>query len=329
MALKRVVFNPMILDVHGSTSYSFGMVFLVPADLEPSLLHPLPAGLELATLAKDGTLSTNAKEAEFVLAPYGGAKHMFPLLPQMPNIKVIQTFTAGVDWIVDKIPAHITLCDAAGVHDIPVSEWIMAGILGAYKRFPEFRDFQREQRWAYQFTEDLEGSSILFLGYGSIAKATERRLAPFEVSFIKVARTAREDVYAFSELLGLLPKADIVINLLPHTPETHRLFSAEHVAAMKQGAVYVNAGRGRTVDQDALVAAIKAQQIRLVTDVSDPEPLPEGHALWSLPGVFITPHIAGSTPKLYQRGVKLALEQLNRYIRGEPLINVVNRAYGY
>lgn len=305
------------------------MVFLVPAELEPALFQPLPEGVELAYLAKDGTLSDNAKDAEFVLAPYGGARHMFPLLPQMPGIKVVQTFTAGVDWIVDKLPPHVTLCDAAGVHDIPVSEWIVGGILGAVKRLPEFRDFQREQRWAYQWIDDLEGSTVLFLGYGSIAKAAERRLAPFEVDFIKVARTARGDIHAFSELLELLPRADVVINLLPHTPETHRLFSAAHVAAMKPGAVYVNAGRGRTVDQDALVAAVRAQQIRLVTDVTDPEPLPEGHPLWSLPGVFLTPHIAGSTPKLYRRGVKLALEQLGRHLRGEPLINVVSREQGY
>lgn len=305
------------------------MILLVPEGTDPTYLKGLPDSVEIAHLPKDGALSPQALQAQFAVAPYGGAKHFFAELPNLGALKVVQTLTAGVDWILPRMPPHLTLCDAAGVHDTPVSEWIVAGILGAIKKFPEFRDAQREQRWAYGWVGDLEGATVLFLGYGSIAKATEKRLAPFEVGFIRVARTAREGVYALADLGRLLPQADIVVNLLPYTPQTDKLVRAEHFAQMKPGALFVNAGRGKTVDQEALVGAIKAKQVRLVSDVTTPEPLPEGHPLWSLPEVFLTPHMAGSTHKLLERGYRLVREQVGRYVRGEPLLNIVQAEKGY
>ncbi|GEM86995.1 2-hydroxyacid dehydrogenase [Meiothermus granaticius] len=305
------------------------MILLVPEGTEARYLQGLPQSVEIAYLPKEGPLPEQALRAEFAVAPYGGAKHFFTVLPQLAALRVVQTLTAGVDWILPKMPPHITLCDAAGVHDTPVAEWIVGAILGAVKKFPEFRDAQREGRWAYQWVDDLEGSTVLFLGYGSIARATERRLEAFGVHFLRVARTAREGVWALTELPNLLPQADVVINLLPYTPQTEGLFGAELVAQMKPGSLYVNAGRGKTVDQDALVEAVRAHRIRLISDVTDPEPLPEGHPLWSLPGVFFTPHMAGSTHKLFERGFRLVVEQVGRYVRGEPLLNTVSRDQGY
>jgi phosphoglycerate dehydrogenase-like enzyme len=304
------------------------MVLLVSETVEPRHLQGFPEGVEVAFLPKEGPLSEKALQAEFAVAPYGGgARRFFAELPRLKQLKVVQTLTAGVDWILPHLPPGLVLCDAAGVHDIPVSEWIVAAILGAIKRFPEFRDAQREQRWDYRWVEDLEGATVLFLGYGSIARATEKRLAPFEVEFIRVARTAREGVHTWADLPHLLPKADVIVNLLPHTQQTDRLIGAVHFAQMKPGVLFVNAGRGKTVDQEALVEAIRARQVRLVTDVTDPEPLPEGHPLWSLPEVFLTPHIAGSTPRLFERGFRLVRQQVARYLRGEPLQNVVTDGY--
>ncbi|ADD27175.1 MULTISPECIES: 2-hydroxyacid dehydrogenase [Meiothermus] len=303
------------------------MIVLVPEAVEARLLQGFPEGVEIAFLPKEGPLSEKALQAEFAVAPYGGARRFFAELPNLKELKVVQTLTAGVDWILPYLPPGLVLCDAAGVHDIPVSEWIVAAILSAIKRFPEFRDAQHEQRWAYRWVDDLEGSTVLFLGYGSIARATEERLAPFGVSFLRVARTARPGVHTWAELPELLPKADVIVNLLPYTPQTDKLVGAAQLALMKPGVLFVNAGRGKTVDQEALVEAIRAQRVRLVTDVTAPEPLPEGHPLWSLPEVFLTPHIAGSTPKLFERGFRLVREQVARYLRGEPLLNVVTDGY--
>lgn len=312
------------LMVNGKLSF---MILLVPEGADPQLLQGLPHPVEIAYLPKDGPPSEKALQSEFAVAPYGGAEHFFAVIPELKSLRVVQTLTAGVDWILPRVPAHVTLCDAAGVHDIPVSEWIVGAILGSIKKFPEFRDAQREGRWAYSWVGDLEGSTVLFLGYGSIARATERRLRAFGVGFLKVARTARDEIHALEDLPELLPKADIVINLLPYTPQTDKLFNADLIAAMKPGALFVNAGRGKTVDQDALVEAIKSRRVRFVSDVTTPEPLPEGHPLWSLPEVFFTPHMAGSTHKLLERGFRLVREQVGRYVRGEPLINVVENGY--
>lgn len=313
----------------GQTGYSNPVVLLVPDSTRPEHLEGLPKGVKVAFLPREDPLSEEALEAEFAVAPYGSARarRFFAELPNLKRLKVVQTLTAGVDWILPKLPAGVVLCDAAGVHDAPVAEWIVGAILAAYKRFPEFRDAQREGRWAYRWVEDLEGARLLFLGYGSIARATEARLAPFGVSFLRVARTAREGVHTLAELPELLPQADIVVNLLPLTPATERLLGHEHFARMKPGALFVNAGRGKTVDQEALVEAVRLGRIRFYTDVADPEPLPEGHPLWSLPEVFLTPHIAGSTPKLFERGFQLVREQVGRYVRGEPLLNVVQEGY--
>lgn len=306
-----------------------GMVLLVPESTEAEHLVGLPEGVRLAYFPKEGPLPEEALEAEFAVAPYGGARarRFLDELPNLKRLKVVQTLTAGVDWILPRLPAGVVLCDAAGVHDAPVAEWIVGAILAAYKRFPEFRDAQREGRWAYRWVEDLEGATLLFLGYGSIARATEARLAPFGVSFLRVARTARDGVYTLDELPGLLPQADVVVNLLPLTPFTERLLGREHFARMKPGTLFVNAGRGKTVDQEALVEALRLGRVRFCSDVADPEPLPEGHPLWSLPGVFLTPHVAGSTPKLFERGFRLVREQVARYLRGEPLLNVVREGY--
>lgn len=303
------------------------MIVLVPEAVDPRLLQGFLEGVEIALLPKEGPLSEKALQAEFAVAPYGGARRFFAELPRLKSLKVVQTLTAGVDWILPHMPPGIVLCDAAGVHDVPVSEWIVGAILSAVKRFPEFRDAQHEQRWAYRWVDDLEGSTVLFLGYGSIAKATEQRLAPFGVSFLRVARTARQGVHAWADLPELLPQADVIVNLLPYTPQTDRLIGAALLSQMKPGVLFVNAGRGKTVDQQALVEAIRAKRVRLVTDVTDPEPLPEGDPLWSLPEVFLTPHIAGSTPKLFERGFRLVREQVMRYLRGDPLLNVVTDGY--
>jgi phosphoglycerate dehydrogenase-like enzyme len=130
-------------------------------------------------------------------------------------------------------------------------------------------------------------------------------------------------VHAVSELDALLPEAEIVILILPHTPESDKLIGAKQLGLMRQGALLVNAARGAIVDTDALVEALNAGRIRAAVDVTDPEPLPEGHPLWKCPNLLLTPHVAGSTPEFSPRSVKIAAEQVGRLLRGEKLVNVV------
>jgi phosphoglycerate dehydrogenase-like enzyme len=265
-------------------------------------------------------------------------------------VKVAQSLMAGVDWILPWLPPDVVLCDGRGIHDISASEWVMAAIMATMKRIPLYRDLQNKQQWRGfatvtdgflnepgpargQYTvlaEDLSGKTVLIIGYGSIGAAIEARLTPFGVTALRIARSAREQprVSAIGELHSLLPQADIVVAIVPLTEATRGLIGRTEIGLMKHGALLVNAARGPVVDTDALVEALEQHRIRAAVDVTDPEPLPAGHPLWTAPNCMITPHIGGSTPEFIHRAFRFAAQQVRRFIAGQPLENVVSDA-GY
>jgi phosphoglycerate dehydrogenase-like enzyme len=250
-------------------------------------------------------------------------------IPLIEDLRVVQTFSAGVDSLVDQVPAGITLCNATGVHDVGVAEWIMLAILASNRGILRYADLQRRGTWGRDRIsgEDLDGARILIVGYGSIGQAVETRLRAFGADVTRVARTARDGVHALDELPDLVPDADVVISLLPLTPTTRSAIGAGVLERMKQGALLVNASRGPVVDTDALLAVTSAGRIRAALDVTDPEPLPDGHPLWSTPGVLITPHVAGDVRREEERAWKLVADQVGRLSRGQPLLNVVADGY--
>jgi phosphoglycerate dehydrogenase-like enzyme len=130
-----------------------------------------------------------------------------------------------------------------------------------------------------------------------------------------------------ADLPGILASADIVVSLLPLTPETRGVVDARLLAAMRSGTLLVNASRGGVVDTAALTIEVLSGRIRAALDVTDPEPLPDGHPLWSAPGVIVTPHVASDVRRTDERAWRLAFEQVGRYARGEPLINIVTEGY--
>ena len=268
-------------------------------------------------------------EVEVLVLPDWPQEVLEAVLPRMPRLRLVQTLSAGVDRVVPSIPEGVTLCDAAGVHDTPVAEWVAAAVLAAQKELPRFLDAQREARWAKDesLARDLEGSHVLILGAGSIGRAVEARLAPFGVTFDRLARRAREGVQALDALPELLPRADILVVLVPLTDETRHLVDAEVLAALPDDALVVNAARGAVVDGDALLAELRRGRLRAALDTLDPEPLPDGHPLWSAPGALITPHVAGASPHVFDRALDLARDQIERLLAGEPLRNVVQDGY--
>jgi phosphoglycerate dehydrogenase-like enzyme len=250
-------------------------------------------------------------------------------IPRIDGLRVVQTMSAGVDRIVDRIPDGITLCDAAGVHDVGVAEWVLMAILASNRKLPRLMEGQRAASWRRDDArgQDLEGSRVLILGHGSIGRALEERLRPFSVTVDRVARREREGVHPLRDLPDLLPAADILVVLLPLTPDTRGSIGADLIALMKPGALLVNASRGAVVDTPALMAAAEDGRIRAALDVTDPEPLPDGHPLWSLPSVLITPHVAGDVSGEEGRAWALVAKQVGRLERGEPLVNIVTDGY--
>jgi phosphoglycerate dehydrogenase-like enzyme len=264
-------------------------------------------------------------------------------------VKLVLSLMAGTEWVSPLVGPHVTICNAHGAHNISTAEWTLASILSMLKFFPQFLEIQRAGEWKRRFEmpahyaaitgdkrplyppvmlEELTGKTVLLAGYGSIGKDIERMLAPFRVELLRVARTPRTDpqVHSVSELDALIPRAHVIVLILPSTAETHWLIDGPQFALMRQGALLVNAARGPIVNTDALVDALNAGRIRAALDVTDPEPLPDGHPLWKCPNLFITPHVGGSSPQFAPNAVRVASEELRRYMKGEPLKNVVQAA---
>lgn len=318
----------------------------LPENISPALLQDFPKdSVEFVPLSEH--LDRDV-DVEFWIPPMHG-RLARPMFQHLRGVRVIQSLLAGVDWITPWLPKGILLCDGQGIHNVPVGEWIVAAILGSLKRFPELRDFQREQFWDGQVRngkladeevtnsgqptpyrvlgDELISKKVLIVGYGGIGNELERMLQPFRVEILRVARTAKPGVHSIAELKKLLPAADIVVLLVPLTDSTRGMFNAEMLRSMKDGALLVNAARGPVVETDALVAELQARRLHAALDVTDPEPLPKGHPLWSAPNCFLTPHVAGSVAGFFVRAYTFAAAQVRRYLAGEPLQNQVHEGY--
>jgi phosphoglycerate dehydrogenase-like enzyme len=285
-------------------------------------------GATVEVLAPDGaSLPASAAEVEFYVPPFFPAPEAVVAMAQMPKLRVVQTMTAGFDRVRPHVPAGAVLCNARGVHDASTAEWVVGAAIAALRQFPYFATEQAAGRWSYRFTDCLAGKSVLIVGFGSIGQAVERRLTGFDVQVQRVARSARDGVSPVSDLPALLPTADVVILLTPVTSATVGMVDATFLAAMKDGALLINAARGVLVVTDDLVAEASSGRLSAAMDVTDPEPLPPDHPLWSLPNVLITPHVGASTPYSGMMAVRFVKEQAERYLAGQPLANVITGEY--
>jgi phosphoglycerate dehydrogenase-like enzyme len=316
-----------------------------PATILPELLSVFPADVELIPVSDK--MHRDVEIEVWIPDPYSTRARR--AWPHLRGVKLVLAMMAGTEWIPAVVGPHVTVCNAQGAHNISTAEWTLTAILASLKYFPLYFDIQRSANWNRRFEasaqyaqitgdtrsvyppvmqEELTGKTVLLVGYGSIGKEIERMLQPFHVELLRVARTPRTDphVSPVTELDALLPRAEVVILIVPSTAETRHLVNAPRLALMQQGALLVNAARGPVVDTDALVAALESGRIRAAVDVTDPEPLPAEHPLWSCPNLLLTPHIGGSTPQFAPRSLATAAAELRRYMRGEPLHNVVQAA---
>jgi phosphoglycerate dehydrogenase-like enzyme len=242
-------------------------------------------------------------------------------------VRVWQTLSAGYESVLPYLPEGVTLCNARGVHDASTAELAVGLALAALRGLGEFARAQTEGRWLPGTRRSLADRSVLLLGAGSVGEAVARRLDPFEVALTRVATTPRDDerghVHGVDELPALLPRHDVVIVVVPLTDSTRGLVDAGFLAAMPDGALLVNAARGPVVDTGALVAELSAGRLGAALDVTDPEPLPPGHPLWTTPNTLISPHVGGDTTAFPSRARALLRDQLSRFAAGRPLRNVV------
>lgn len=289
----------------------------------PEVVPELPDSLAVDVYEGDGQVPETSDEVECFVLPYTFDLAPLGLMARMPRLRVVQSLTAGYEHILPFLPAGVTLCNAGRLHDTSTAELAVALLLAARRGIPDFVRGQDAGQWRHRQWPSLADSTVLIVGYGGIGAAIERRLSGFEVEILRVARRPRPGVSPLTALPDLLPRADIVVLSLPLTDATRGLVDAAFLARMPDGALLVNMARGAVVDTEALLAELHAGRLHAALDVTDPEPPPPGHPLWSAPGLLLSPHVGGNSTAFLPRARRLIVEQLRRFAAGEPLHHVV------
>ena len=304
------------------------LVVSVPTEELAADLGALPDGVELVVWPMDAAAPRD--RFDIVVPPY---MSMARVLERLEGIEVglVQGQSIGYDGVADILPPGLVFANAASVHETSTAELAVGLAIAAQRHLDAFAVDTAAGRWAPVFAQSLADRRVLLLGYGGVGKAVAARLAPFEVELTAVASRARAEdgahgvdlVHGVYELPDLLPRAEIVILTLPGGDATRHIVDDAFLAALPDGALVVNVGRGSLIDTEALVDHVRRGRIRAGLDVTDPEPLPEGHALWGLPGVLISPHVGGASSAMRPRVARLVRKQIQRLVAGEPPINVV------
>jgi phosphoglycerate dehydrogenase-like enzyme len=268
--------------------------------------------------------SEELQSCGFFVPHYMGPEPNAHLMQQMPNLEVVQLLTAGFEHALQFLPEGVTLCNAKGVHDASTSELAMGLILASLRGIDSAARDMVTGTWDHLRHVSLADRRVLVIGTGGVGRAIHDRLLPFEVTIQMMARTSRDGIATPDQLPALLPQCDIVVIAVPLDASTRHLVDAEFLAHMREGALLVNVSRGAVADTEAIVA--EAGRLRFALDVTDPEPLPPDHPLWSSPDVLITPHLGGNTTAFIPRATRLVSEQVARWQSGTEVDGIVVKA---
>lgn len=318
------------------------LVFLagpMPAEMLASLKAAAPnvriiSGLTRAT-AMEHAAEAHGADARFVSAEF---------FAKANKLVWVQAMSAGVEHLTSNAAVasreNLVLTNMRAVHGPAIADHAMAMLLSLTRQLPHYLDAQKRGQWSDRDTPSrpiaLAGRTMLVVGLGGIGTEVAQRAHGFGMTVIATRRSATpapdyvKKVGTPADLLAMLPEADVVAICLPLTDETRGLFNAEAFKAMKPGSHLINVGRGRIVETPALVEALKAGTLAgACLDVTDPEPLPAGHPLWSMPNVVITPHMSADSDLTDSRRNALLIENIRRFGAGEPLLNCVDVKTGY
>jgi phosphoglycerate dehydrogenase-like enzyme len=243
------------------------------------------------------------------------------------DVGLVQSQSIGYDGVAEVLPTGCVFANAAGVHETSTAELAMGMMIAAQRGIPDFVRNQSSGTWDNTQRASLADRRVLLVGYGGVGKAIEARLVPFEAEVTRMASRARKDaggtIHGIDALYEQLPLHEIVVVSVPLSGQTQKLVDAKFLAAMPDGALLVNVARGSVADTDALVAETSSGRLRAALDVTDPEPLPADHPLWTTPGVLITPHVGGASSAMFPRMVRLIRKQIGLLLEGREPVNVV------
>ncbi|MBO1268739.1 2-hydroxyacid dehydrogenase [Arthrobacter cavernae] len=286
--------------------------------LEPS------AGVEL--LLWDLTGPAPAERIDIVVPPYMGGPGALSALDSV-DVGLVQSQSIGYDGVAAVLPAGCRFANAAGVHETSTAELAVGMMIASQRGIPDFVRNAATGTWGNSQRPSLADRRVLLVGYGGVGKAIEARLLPFETEVTRLASRGRDDergrIYGIDSLYEQLPLHDIVVVSVPLSEQTRHLVDARFLAAMADGALLVNVARGPVADTEALLRETSSGRLRAALDVTDPEPLPRDHPLWSVPGVLITPHVGGASTAMLPRMARLIRKQIGLLQAGQEPVNVV------
>lgn len=306
---------------------------------EPELLAEIRSLSDRIRIITGEELKQNPERVGEIEIAFGGLPR--EQIPHAGRLEWLQTIGAGVNGILtpELRDSPVILTNASGIHAEPITEHMFGQLLMVTRRLAEAWEQQKTRQWnADRLSERatlLAGKTLGVLGVGAIGGKSAEVGRAFGMRVVGLRRTGEphphvEKMYGFEDRLEFFRECDVVMNSLPLTERTRHFMSWEEFAALKPAAIVANTGRGGTINTEALMAALREGRLgAALLDVTDPEPLPPDHPLWTMQNVYITPHYSGSHPGYNGRAGRIFVENLRRYLAGEPLVNVVDKAEGY
>lgn len=291
-------------------------------------LGPLPDGIRTAVWdLKSDPRGADLSEIQGVILPYLNAGEVLGSLKQVPNLLFVQAQSTGFDGIPEAAGPAVAVANASGVHAAATAELAIGLIIAKLRGIDVAARDQLTRKWQPERRQSLADRKVLLVGVGGIGQAIASRLAPFEVELTRVGSAARDDdaghIHGVDELVDLAPHHDILLAATPLTPGTRHLINDRLLAALPDGALVVNVGRGAVVNTDALTVEVLSGRLHCALDVVDPEPLPTNHRLWGTSNALITPHVGGNASAFEPRIRKLLLRQINALASGRVPENLV------
>ena len=312
-------------------------VVLAEVDDPPPGIEAAAGEVRLAFASSTEDLLDLAPEADVVYVWRTERGQLPAAWPRLERLRWIQSASAGVDHLLfpELVRSEVVVTNARGVFDDAIAEWVVGMLLAFSTDTMRTLALQREARWEHRRTRRLAGSRLVVVGPGPIGRSVARLARALGLEVAAVGRTARIDedlgvVAPIERLHEVLATADHVVNALPLTPATAGLFDAAAFVAMPATSTFVNVGRGGTVDEPALVDALRAGGISAAAlDVFAEEPLPAHSPLWSMPNVEVSPHMCGDFVGWERAAVAVFVDNARRWVRDEPLRNLVDKRLGF
>lgn len=282
-----------------------------------------PSGYKVISTELDQLTQSERESVEIYIPKYMGGAKALSEIANFPNLKVVQLLMAGYEDAVPHMRKGVRLCNARGVHDQSTAELGVALMASYFLGIKGYIKNMETGKWDGSRRDSLYGKRVAIIGAGSVGTRLKEILDAFKVESTFFARSARNGVFAISELSSKISEFDAVVLILPLTNETRHLITSQELMKMKLGALLVNLARGAVVKTDDLVEALRNGNIAAALDVTDPEPLPSDHELWRMPNVIISPHVGGNSNAFEPQAREFLEAQLARYATNGELINEI------